>query len=110
MGSSTARAGFLHSAALLGIVALSSAAAPAPSAPVNLFAQDKTDSETILKDRRSFSGTESFRHDILTDIDHTEPQSEPITIPLPPAVWSGLSVLLGGGLWTSLRKLRRWLT
>lgn len=33
-----------------------------------------------------------------------------VGVPLPPAVWSGLTVLLTGGLWGARARLRRWLS
>ena len=35
---------------------------------------------------------------------------DPAAVPLPPAVWSGLTVLLTSGLWGGRARLRRWFT
>ena len=35
--------------------------------------------------------------------------AEPTVVPLPPAVWSALTVLLTGGIWNARARARRWL-
>jgi len=39
----------------------------------------------------------------------TIPTQEPIVIPLPSALWSGLSLMVGGGIVSSIFRKRRWL-
>jgi hypothetical protein len=58
------------------------------------------------------AGSDRDYNDLVVEVTaHGESilQLPPTAVPLPPAVWSGLSMLLGGGLWTARRKIRRWL-
>jgi hypothetical protein len=48
-------------------------------------------------------------NDLVVQVTGVMPLGDPAAIPLPPAVWTGLTVLLGGGLWSARHRIRRWL-
>src|SRR5688572_1240486 len=53
------------------------------------------------------AGSDRDYNDMVVEITALAPGS---VIPLPPSVWSGLVLLVTGGLWNARAALRRWLT
>jgi hypothetical protein len=58
----------------------------------------------FFEDASAMQSSDWDFNDLVVEIDGASPHA----IPLPPAIWSGLAMLVTGGLWNARARVRAW--